>query len=165
MCDLSWQWVRAQWLHYTIFWGSGHCPLEIHKTVLEDSAWVEMHISGEEHRVFVPQIAQCCLNEGKVQTKVGPTHREETKRKYDSGCMVILSESRSDWHCMQTWIKDSINRSTCMWVKQVAELMTVREKQFLACHNSEMSTQTETILVQASIHVSDKKRSKKSRKH
>ena len=44
--------------------------------------------------------------------------------------MVTLSESISDWQCMKTWMKDSVDRSTCMWVKRVAESVTVHAKQF-----------------------------------
>ena len=43
-------------------------------------------------------------------------------------------------------MKDLANRSTCMWVRQVIELATVREKQFHACDNSEIATKTKTEL-------------------
>ena len=42
------------------------------KTVLEDSAWVEMHISGEEGRAFSLRILQCCLGEALGEAESGP---------------------------------------------------------------------------------------------
>ena len=50
-----------------------------------------------------------------------------------------------------------------MWVKQVVKLVTVRAKQFHAYDNNEMPMKIETVLVQASMHVNDIKRSQKSR--
>jgi len=42
---------------------------------------LEMHISGEEGRAFLPQIAQCSLSEGRVLAKVGPTHQRASESK------------------------------------------------------------------------------------
>ena len=61
-------------------------------------------------------------------------------------------------------MKDSVNESTCMWVKRVTELANVRAKQFHACNNNEIAMKTETVLGQASMHVNNRKFSKKSRK-
>jgi len=60
-------------------------------------------------------------------------------------------------------MKDLENGTTCMWVKQVVKLVTVRAKQFHAYDNNEMPMKIETVLVQASMHVNDIKRSQKSR--
>lgn len=51
-----------------------------------------------------------------------------------------------------------------MRVKQVAESATIHAKQFHACDVSEMLMKTETMLVQAIMHVNDSKRSQKSSK-
>ncbi len=51
-----------------------------------------------------------------------------------------------------------------MWVKRFAESVTVREKRFHACDINEIAIETEKMLGQASIHVNDNERSKKSRK-
>jgi len=51
-----------------------------------------------------------------------------------------------------------------MWVRRVAESVTIREKQFHACDSSEMLMKTETVLGKASIHVNDNKHSKESSK-
>lgn len=56
------------------------------------------------------------------------------------------------------------NGTTYMSVRQVAESVAIREKQFQACDSSEMSTKIETVLEQASIHVNYNKHSKKSSK-
>lgn len=49
-----------------------------------------------------------------------------------------------------------------MWVRGVAELATVREKQFHACENSEIEMKTEIVLIQASMYQNDDKRPLKS---
>lgn len=51
-----------------------------------------------------------------------------------------------------------------MWVKWVSESTTIRAKQFHACDSSEIVTKTETVQVQASMHVNDSKCLKKSSK-
>ena len=61
-------------------------------------------------------------------------------------------------------MKDPENGKTCMWVKQVADLAAIHAKQFHACDNSEIGKKTETVLVQASMHVNESKHSRKSRK-
>jgi len=62
-------------------------------------------------------------------------------------------------------MKDSTNKSTCMWARQFVGWANVRAKQFHACDNSEMETKIETDLGQASICVNDSKPSKKSNKN
>ena len=57
---------------------------------------------------------------------------------------------------------DSENGTTCIWVRQVAESVTICEKQFHACDISVMLTKIETVLVQASMYQSDSKCSLKS---
>lgn len=49
-----------------------------------------------------------------------------------------------------------------MWVKSDAATTAVRAKQCHACDSSEMLTKTEMVLIQASMHQRDKKRSLKS---
>jgi len=48
-----------------------------------------------------------------------------------------------------------------MWVKRVAELVTVRAKQFRAFDSSEIAMKNEMVLVQAYMHVNDNKHSNK----
>ena len=96
--------------------------------------------------------------------KIGQAHQWATESEYENECMATLSESRIDWQCTQTWMKDSVNKSTCMWVKRVAESTTIRAKQFHACDNTKIASKIETMLGKTSIHVNDSKHSKKSRK-
>jgi len=49
-----------------------------------------------------------------------------------------------------------------MWVRWVAELVIVCEKQFHACDNSEMLMKIEAMLVQARMYQKDKNHSLKS---
>jgi len=60
-------------------------------------------------------------------------------------------------------MKDLVNKSRFMWVKQVAESTIVHEKQFNACDSSDIATQTNMVLEQANIHVNNSKHSKKTR--
>lgn len=64
----------------------------------------------------------------------------------------------------KTWMKDSSNKSTCMWVRQFIGWENICAKQFHACDNSEIATKTETKLRQANVYLNDNKHSKKSRK-
>ena len=59
---------------------------------------------------------------------------------------------------------DSKNGTTCMWVRRVAELTIVREKQFHAFENNEIATKTEMVIVQGIMHVNNNKHSNKLRK-
>lgn len=53
-----------------------------------------------------------------------------------------------------------------MWVRRVTESVTVHEKQFHACDNSEILTKTEMVLVQSIMYQNDSKHLLKSiRKH
>ena len=102
---------------------------------------------------------------GRVQAKAAQACRQTTERKCECECMAILSVSMSQWLCMQTSMKDSENGTTCTWVRRVAESTNVRAKKFHACDNDEIAMKLEIVLGQASIHVNDRKRSKKSSKH
>jgi len=62
----------------------------------------------------------------------------------------------NDNSCKQE-VHDSENGKACMYVKRVAETLTVCEKQCHACDNSEMQTKTEMVLVQPSMHANDNK--------
>ena len=61
-------------------------------------------------------------------------------------------------------MKDSVNKSTCMWERPFAGWANVRAKQFHACNNSEIATKTKMVLVQASMHVNERRHSNKSSK-
>lgn len=61
-------------------------------------------------------------------------------------------------------MKDSANKTTCMWVRHFSGWANIRAKQFHTCDNSEIATKTDTELGQPRIHVNNSRHSKKSRK-
>ena len=75
--------------------------------------------------------------------------------------MVICVETRVNDHTCKQKVQDLENEKSCMCVKRVAELVTIRAKHCHACNNNEMKTETKTVLVQANMHENDNKHSKK----
>ena len=125
--------------------------------------WARIRISGDEGEPSFPRLRNAALVKAKLRPRLARVADKQLKENKTIKCMATLSDSRSDWQCMQNMNERFIRQSN-MHVCEAVCRLGERLCKTVSCLQQQWDSNAETKLGQANIYVNDNKHSKKSSK-